>query len=531
MTGGGLLPGGQGFGAFVFRHNPGGSWTPPAFLPQTGIGGMGDPEYGGPTVDVSGDRAILGTVADVFPARPSTAAQAALYERGSGGAWQLVTVLLPGHPVNGRSSIAQVSIEGDIAAVDQAIYERDAGGTWSRTATLSLPGVPSTTRLIVDLAAGGRAIVRAATGPNYVFQREPDGTWTPTGTLAASDGATLGAAEIGAGGAISRAGAGRVLVFETDGPQQFSSLDPYLGNRANWTELTTSRWSLTYDTRSCATRSGRTDYSNLSGSRLGEYALVNDRTYGDFHFTAEARSTDDLVANLAADYDVVFGYQDENNYYYMMFNHVAANTELFKVVNGQRYTIATATRAGFFDNDYHTIEVTRSGTLIRVSVGGTEIVSASDSTFGAGRIGIGSFNDAARFDDVTITTPDGGPGPGNVVIEAEGMYLSNGYSVEPGSDRIVLPDDVQGYATQTFTGASGVYDIEVQLISGPTGLSVVEFYLNFQRLDYLYYDFSAAEHTLRLPAVSLATGDSILLSGFSSNGGGARVDKIVLTPR
>ena len=126
---------------------------------------------------------------------------------------------------------------------------------------------------------------------------------------------------------------------------------------------------------------------------------------------------------------------------------------------------------------------------------------------------------------MTITTPDGGPGPGNVVIEAESMYLSNGYSVE-GSNRIVLPDDVQGYATQTFTGPSGVYDIEVQLISGPTGLSVVEFYQNSQRLDYLYYVSTPAQQTLTIPGVSVSTGDFILLAGFSENGGGARVDKI-----
>ena len=90
----------------------------------------------------------------------------------------------------------------------------------------------------------------------------------------------------------------------------------------------------------------------------------------------------------------------------------------------------------------------------------------------------------------------------------------------------MLPDDVQGYATQTFTGPSGVYDIEVQLISGPTGLSVVEFYQNSQRLDYLYYVSTPAQQTLTIPGVSVSTGDLILLAGFSENGGGARVDKI-----
>jgi len=187
--------------------------------------------------------------------------------------------------------------------------------------------------------------------------------------------------------------------------------------------------------------------------------------------------------------------------------------------------------ASLNDNDYHTIEVQRSGTLITASLGGTQILAGNDATFGGGRIGLGSFNDSVRFDDVTITTPGGAPGPGNVVIEAEGMQLSNGYSVESGLGRIVLPDDVQGYAVQNFTGPSGVYDIDVLLISGPTGLSDVELYLNGERRDLLYYDFSAAQHTLSILGVSLTTDDFVLLAGFSENGGGARVDKIVFKPR
>jgi hypothetical protein len=411
------------------------------------------------------------------------------------------------------------------------IYERDATGTWTRTATIEIPGVPSTTRLSVQLGASGRALVRAGGAPDYLFQRQPKGTWTPTRVLAASAG-TAAAAHLGSNNAIATAGAGRALVFDFDSsPQQFSSADPYLGDRSNYTELNASRWAVVNDSNNLRYAITTTDYSNLSGSRLGEYALVNGRTYGDFHLTAEAKSTDDLVSNPAADYDVVFGYQDANNYYYMMFNHVDANTQLFKVVNGQRETIANATRAGFFDNDYHTIEVARTGTLIQVSVGGTQILSANDPTFGAGRIGLGSFNDSVRFDDVTITSTSGGPGPGpgSVVIEAEGMQLSNGYSIEGGT-RIVLPDDVQGYATQTFSGASGLYDIEVQVIGGVTGLSVVEFYLNEQRLDYLYYD-SSSQQRLTIPGVTLSTGDFLLLAGFSENGGGGRVDKIVFTPR
>ena len=277
----------------------------------------------------------------------------------------------------------------------------------------------------------------------------------------------------------------------------------------------------------CVTRFRSTDYPNLSGSRLGEYALVDNRSYDDFHFTAEARSTDDLVDNPAADYDVVFGYQDENNYYYMMFNHVAANTELFKVVNGQRYTIATATQAGFFDNDYHTIEVTRSGALISAyRWAAPRSVTASDSTFGAGRLGIGSFNDAARFDDVTITTPDSGPGPGNVVIEAESMYLSNGYRVEGaptasccpmtyrGTPRRPLPDRA-GFTTSKYSSSADRRDCQSWSSIRTRSASITCITSRRQR-----------NRRLTIPGVSVSTGDFIPLAGFSENGGGARVDKI-----
>ena len=220
---------GQGFGAYVFQRTAAGSWSNTTFLPQGGVGGGGNPEYGGPPVDVSGNRAILGSVADQGVGQP-LAALASLYERDASGVWHLVTQLVPGHPVTGRSSNARVSIAGDIAAVDQAIYERDAAGTWSRTATLELPGVPSTTRLVVDLAASGRAIASAPGGIAYTFQRQPDASWLPVAKLETSNGSTISAAAIGSGGAIARAG-NSAYVFETAQPAgQFSTLNDFNGD-------------------------------------------------------------------------------------------------------------------------------------------------------------------------------------------------------------------------------------------------------------------------------------------------------------
>src|ERR671934_140767 len=117
---------------------------------------------------------------------------------------------------------------------------------------------------------------------------------------------------------------------------RFSDLDPYFGDAANWQPLTPSRWSVVMDGGDLRYGINTTSYAELPGSRLGEYSLVKGRTYGDFTFSARVRSTEDFVANANADYAVLFGGQDGDNYYYAMFNRNPANTQLFKVVGGVR---------------------------------------------------------------------------------------------------------------------------------------------------------------------------------------------------
>ena len=178
--------------------------------------------------------------------------------------------------------------------------------------------------------------------------------------------------------------------------QRFSELDPYLGDAANWEALlNASRWSVVMDGGDLRYGINTTNYSELSGSRLGEYSLVKARTYGDFVFSARVRSSENFATNPDADHAVLFGGQDGDNYYYVMFNRNAANTQLFKVVGGVRQPALANGNYAIPDNEYHPIEVSRAGSLITVKADGAVIMQANDATFGAGRVGIGAFNDAA----------------------------------------------------------------------------------------------------------------------------------------
>jgi hypothetical protein len=180
----------------------------------------------------------------------------------------------------------------------------------------------------------------------------------------------------------------------------FSSVD-YFGDSNNWEEANPSRWAVVNDAGDLRYGIITTDYTNLSGSRLGEYSIIKNREYDNFNFSAKAKSPEDFGLNPSADYDVIFGYQNENNYYYMMFSSRTSNTELFKVVNGVRETIETGDFA-IPDNNYHNIKIGRSGSNIKVYFDNNLIIDSVDSTFSSGKVGIGSFNDAVLWDDVLI---------------------------------------------------------------------------------------------------------------------------------
>jgi rhamnogalacturonyl hydrolase YesR len=136
-----------------------------------------------------------------------------------------------------------------------------------------------------------------------------------------------------------------------------------------------------------------------SGDVPGATAIIRDRNFSDFVLSFRARSA---LASAAADFVAVFGYQNSANCYYMMFNSTAGYNQLFKLVNGARTLIATASQALVTDAQYHAFSVSRAGNAISVSRDGTVMLSASDATFGAGRVGVGTYNDPAWFDDIDV---------------------------------------------------------------------------------------------------------------------------------
>ena len=133
-------------------------------------------------------------------------------------------------------------------------------------------------------------------------------------------------------------------------------------------------------------------------------ALIMGVEVGDFVLTFKVRSTKDTGNHR--DCCVFFGHQDPTHFYYA---HLGARPD---PASGQIMIVDNAPRRPLTENknrtpwtdDWHNVKVTRdtkSG-LIEVYFDGKLHMKAKDTTFGKGRIGLGSFDDMNDFDEVRL---------------------------------------------------------------------------------------------------------------------------------
>ncbi|HHJ80899.1 MAG TPA: hypothetical protein ENJ65_04620, partial [Candidatus Tenderia electrophaga] len=181
------------------------------------------------------------------------------------------------------------------------------------------------------------------------------------------------------------------------------------GNADGWSSQTVSSWDVVMDEGDMAYYLNTTDFGSPGGGRLGEYSLL-PVNYGDFTFKAQAKLGDNVANNAFADYAAVFGFQNPDNYYYVLFNNDQSFTQLFKVINGSRTALAAVSSDWLNDNAYHSIEINRTGSAISVRFDGNVILSANDNSLGAGKVGVGSYNDSAYFDNVSVVGAASGGG-------------------------------------------------------------------------------------------------------------------------
>lgn len=137
-------------------------------------------------------------------------------------------------------------------------------------------------------------------------------------------------------------------------------------------------------------------------------ALVQDLWLTDFVMEARVKSTVREYGHR--DLCLFFGWQDPAHFYYV---HLAtapdsAAHSIFLVDGAPRASVADHRTDGvrWIDGTYHTVRIVRSAEAGSIEVFFDDmlrpIMTAQDSTFSFGRLGVGSFDDLGLFDDIRI---------------------------------------------------------------------------------------------------------------------------------
>ncbi|MDE0938009.1 MAG: hypothetical protein OSA89_19020 [Mariniblastus sp.] len=135
-------------------------------------------------------------------------------------------------------------------------------------------------------------------------------------------------------------------------------------------------------------------------------ALVKDVEAADFVITFKVKSTKDTGNHR--DCCVFFGYQNPTNYYYV---HLGAKPDphsgqIMIVKDAPRLALTKNEKKTPWDDSWHNVKLVRDskkGTIeIYFDDMETPHMSVKDTTFGKGRIGLGSFDDMNAFDEIEI---------------------------------------------------------------------------------------------------------------------------------
>lgn len=135
-------------------------------------------------------------------------------------------------------------------------------------------------------------------------------------------------------------------------------------------------------------------------------ALLRGIKVADFELTFKVRHL--LDTGNHRDCCVFFNYQDPQNFYYV---HLGAKPDphsgqIMIVKQAPRKALTTNKNLTPWTDGWHTIRVVRNSKSGQIDIYFDDMkkkhMSVQDKTFGAGQIGLGSFDDMVEFDDVVL---------------------------------------------------------------------------------------------------------------------------------
>ncbi|HEV2781606.1 MAG TPA: calcium-binding protein [Actinophytocola sp.] len=183
----------------------------------------------------------------------------------------------------------------------------------------------------------------------------------------------------------------------------------------NWRPLNPAKWQFPGDQVILAERG-----TNPGPPRRPfEYAtLISGPEFASVQIDAEVR-IDEPVTRNDRDVIIVFGWRSDTEFYYAHLsqdNTIYPHNGIFVVNNADRLRIddqwngSTGAEPSIRDTEFHRIRVRHCAETGRIEVFVDDLerprITATDKTFGSGRIGFGSFDNYGRLRNLTVTGTD-----------------------------------------------------------------------------------------------------------------------------
>jgi hypothetical protein len=141
------------------------------------------------------------------------------------------------------------------------------------------------------------------------------------------------------------------------------------------------------------------------------WAVLRDYDLTDFVFTGRLKCNAS-IENPHRDMVIIFGYQDPTHFYYVHFSASSdENHNIIGLVNGTDRVKINLEPPGesiarLTDKEFHAFKITFTAETgdIKAYLDDMKmpILTAKDTTFSRGRVGLGSFDDTGSFDDIKL---------------------------------------------------------------------------------------------------------------------------------
>ncbi|MBG6214920.1 hypothetical protein RCH23_002646 [Cryobacterium sp. CAN_C3] len=225
-------------------------------------------------------------------------------------------------------------------------------------------------------------------------------------------------------------------------PRAATIRETFTSSAANFTEIRGGTW---------AVASGRYSLTAPSTAALPNANLALQKTAMSGDFSVMATGATIATSSPWNDFSIVFDYQDASNYYFANFSEGqdAVSNGLFRVSNGTASQIADIART-IVAGTYYSIRIERQGSVIRVFRGTALVAQATDSTLNFGRVGFGSKNDAAKFDDLVVTGTASGIDTTAPTITAKSPVSLATRVTQTANATATFSEAVQGVSTATM---------------------------------------------------------------------------------